>query len=190
MNKIKYKICVFGVLGILFIGCGIISQVKRLSKCSFEYEKVENFSFAMVSLDKVKSADEISLSDAAKIITAITGKTAEISFDVKIKAYNPNKKPVSVDNVDYIIMLEDKDLAYGNLNKKFTIPAKGSTLISIRVKMNALKVINLSTIKNVYLLYQNITGKNSTNTSKLTVKVKPTINNYTFPSYITISKQL
>ncbi len=172
------------------VSCGVMSQIKQLSKCSFEYNGVENFNIAFVNLDKIKSANDISLSDAAKIIVGITGKTAEISFDIKIKAYNPTKKPVSVDKLEYSIMLEDKDLAYGNLNKPFTISAKGSTIFAIKVKMNASEVVNVHTIKNVYTVYQNITGNNESNTSKLTIKVKPTINNYTFPSYITITKHL
>lgn len=190
MKKIIYKIALYSIAILLFSACDIIQQVQTLSNCTFEFTGVTNFKIASISLDKVKNLNEISVSDAAKIITAIRGKTAQISFDVKIKGNNPNRIAASIDKMQYILLLDNQEILQGALNERFTIPAIGSNIVSLQINIDAIKILNGNTIKNVYTLYQNITGKNSSNTSKLSVKVKPTINNYTFPSYITLTKKI
>ncbi|NLJ82277.1 MAG: LEA type 2 family protein [Bacteroidales bacterium] len=189
MRKNKVFWWIISLVFILF-SCGIVSQVKRLSNCSFEFDRIENFKLAQVNLDKIQSANDFNLSDAAKIMAALSSQKAELSFDVKIRGHNPDSKPASVDKMDYIILLEGKELARGNLDKKFTIPAKGSTPISFNIQTDALKLIEKNTIKDLYALYENITKANKSNSSTVGIKVKPTINNYTFPSYITLKKKI
>jgi LEA14-like dessication related protein len=125
-----------------------------------------------------------------KILAALASKNINFSFDAIIKASNPNQKSVSLDKLDYIILLEGNEIAMGSLNQKFVIPAKSNDLVSIKVNIDALKLIERTTIDDVFRLYQNITGKNTQKSSLLSVKLKPTINQYTFPSFITIKKEI
>lgn len=190
MKKIIYKSGVFLMCIYIFSACGIIQQAKTLSNCSFDFVDVNNFKIAGIRLNKDININQISIYDATKILTALSSKNTEISFDINVKGNNPNAKAASIDKLQYIILLENQEILYGEINEKFSIPAKGSSLISINANMDAMKVLNGNTIKNVYNLYQKITGNNTNNTSKISIKLKPTINRYTFPSYITLNKHL
>lgn len=190
MRNIIYKSGVFLICTFIFSTCGVIQQAKTLSNCTFNFVDVNNFKIAGVSLNKDMDINQISIFDAAKILTALSSKNAKISFDVNVKGNNPNTKAASIDKMQYIILLDNQEMLYGELNEKFMIPAKGSNLISINANLDAMKILNENTIKNVYNLYQKITGNNTNNTSKISIKLKPTINRYTFPSYITLNKHL
>lgn len=190
MRKIIYKTSIFLVCLLIFSTCSILQQAKTLSNCTFDFAGVKHFKIANVSLYKINNINDINLSDATQILTALSKKKTDLSFDVIIKGNNPNKKAASIDKLEYIILLENQEIISGELNEKFIIPAYGSSLISINANIDALKILNVKTLKNVYVLYQNISGNNSEKKSKISIKIKPTINNYSFPSFITINKQI
>jgi len=173
-----------------FVACGILLNAKRLSQCSFVLSDVKNFSLASIKLDNISNIKQIGSADMLKILAALASKNINFSFDAIIKASNPHQKSVSLDRLDYIILLEENQLATGSLNEKFIIPAKSSDFVSVKVNINVLETIKKATIEDIFTLYQNIIGKNAQNTSLLSVKLKPTINQYTFPSYITIKKEI
>jgi len=100
MRKIIYKTSVFLVCVLIFSTCGILEQAKTLSNCSFDFEGVKHFKIANVSLYKIDNINDIKLFDATQILTALSMKKVDLSFDVIIKGNNPNKKAASIDKLE------------------------------------------------------------------------------------------
>lgn len=173
-----------------FTGCNVIKQVKTLADCTFAFDGISNVRIAGVSLDKVSNPSQISLTDVAAIISAITNKTAQITFDANVAIKNPNSQQVNVNKLAWKLALDNVELIEGEQTTPIVVNANSTTKTSIKAKIDAAKVLKGSTIESVYTLYQNLTGKNASSKSNVTVKVKPTINNFTFPSYVTINTSL
>ncbi len=190
MKNFFISLLFFIMLTIAFFACSILSNAKRLSQCSFILSRIENIKIASVKIDNINNINQIDNVDMLKIIASLANKSIDLSFDVVLKISNPNQKAVSLDQLDYIILLENNEIARGNLNEKLIVEAKNYNLLSIKVKVNVFNVLTKTTIENIFTLYKNIIGKNTQNTSLLSIKLKPTINQYVFPSYITIKKEL
>ncbi|MBO4582268.1 MAG: LEA type 2 family protein [Bacteroidales bacterium] len=190
MNKKIGVIAVMASVMAVMIGCSAVQQIKTLSQCSFNFIGVSNFSIAGVSLDKVTSPSQLTLTDIASIMSAITNKTAQISFDANVKIHNPSAETATVNKLAWKVDLDGEELLDGVHTQPITVKANGTTQTAIRATVDATKVLKNSSIESVYNLYKNLTGKATDKSSNVVLKVKPTIDNYTAPGYISIKQDV
>ena len=190
MNKKIWKIVMAVIAVIVMISCSAVQQVKTLSQCGFNFVGVSNFSVAGVSLDKISSPSQLSLTDVAAIMSAITNKTAQISFDANIKINNPSANAATVNKLAWKVNLDGEELLEGVHTQPIVVKANGSTQTSIRATVDAAKVLKNNSIESIYNLYKNLTGKVTDKESNVVLKVKPTIDNYTAPGYFSIKQDV
>ncbi len=188
MRKIVIKVSVILFIIPSFCGCDTVNGLKNMLNCTFERKNIDNFRFAGVSLDNINSASDINLIDIAKITTAIVAKTAPVSFNVNLEGKNPNSSTAAIEQLKWILLLDDREVLNGNIVDKFSIPAKGSNTLPIDINLDAVQFLDGSTPESAFRLYQNITGKNTEQESTVTIKIKPTINGIEFPQYLTLKQ--
>ncbi len=188
MKKVSITLLVVGI--VLFLsGCSVLEQTKTLTQCSYNLTGISNVKIAGVSLDKVTDVSQLNLMDAAKIIAAITTKTAQISFDANVAVKNPTVNTATIDKLDWKILLEGNEILEGCKTTPTVISGNGTTNTTINASVDAVKLLNKNTLEDVINLYKSIKGTSNTK-SNVSVKVKPTINNYTAPAYITINSSI
>ena len=188
MKKVSITLLVVGIL--LFLsGCSVLEQTKTLTQCSYNLTGISNVKIAGVSLDKVTDVSQLNLMDAAKIVAAIASKTAQISFDANVAVKNPTANTATINKLDWKLLLEGKEILEGTKTTPTVISGNGTTNTTINASVDAVKVLNKNTIEDVINLYKSIKGTSNTK-SNISVKVKPTINNYTAPAYITINSSI
>jgi len=179
---IKIGILVFVVFS--FCGCELINMLN----CKFERKNIDNFSFAGVPFDKFNSISDINALDIISITSALLNKTAPISFNMNIEGKNPNKSTAAIEEFKWVLLLDGNEILNGNTPDKFSIPAKGSNILPLRIGFDAINYLDGSNIESLFKFYQNITGKNASGESNATLKIKPTINGIEFPDYITLNQ--
>ncbi len=188
MKKVSITLLVVSI--VLFLsGCSVLEQTKTLTQCSYNLTGISNVKIAGVSLDKVTDVSQLNLMDAAKIVAAIASKTAQISFDANVAVKNPTANTATINKLDWKLLLEGKEILEGTKTTPTVISGNGTTNTTINASVDAVKVLNKNTIEDVINLYKSIKGTSNTK-SNISVKVKPTINNYTAPAYITINSSI
>ncbi|MBO7346327.1 MAG: hypothetical protein J6U29_02055 [Bacteroidales bacterium] len=188
MKKVSITLLVVGIL--LFLsGCSVLEQTKTLTQCSYNLTGISNVKIAGVSLDKVTDVSQLNLMDAAKIVAAIASKTAQISFDANVAVKNPTVNTATINKLDWKILLEGNEILEGTKTTPTVITGNGTTNATINASVDAVKLLNKNTLDDVINLYKSIKGTSNTK-SNISVKVKPTINNYTAPAYITINSSI
>lgn len=175
---------------VLVVACSAVQQVKTLAQCNFNFTGVSDFTIAGVRLDKVSSPSQLTLTDVASIVSAISNKTAQISFNANVKVNNPSSNTATVNRLAWKVDLDGEELLEGVHTQPITVKANGSTTTSIRATVDAAKVLKNNSIESVYNLYKNLTGKNTDKASNVVLKVKPTIDNYTSPAYFSIKQNV
>ncbi len=186
MKKIGILLC---VCGLMLYSCSVVKQSTVLAKCSFAVTGLSDFYIAGINLDKVKDINQLNVLDAMKIVSAITNKTAEIKFKVGVDVKNPSNQQASINKIQWIVEYEGAELLRGAYSQPIVIQPNATTTIKVPVMCDAAKLLKGRSLKEVYDIYQKIMG-NTQEKSPLILKVKPTIDNFTFPSYIKLSTTL
>jgi len=168
---------------VLFCGCDTVNMLN----CKFERKNVDNFRFAGVNFDKFNSINDISLlSDAPKIVSALAKQTIPITFNVNLEGKNPNKSIAAIEQIDWKVFVDDAEFT-GSITEKFSIPAEGTSTLPLEIGFDAVQILDGTTILSMFNLYQNITGKNASSESNVTIMIRPTILGLKFPNYITVN---
>jgi hypothetical protein len=190
MKKIILKSTVLLMVFVSFCGCEAVKEIANMLNCTFERKNVDNFRFAGVSFNNIISFSDLKLEDVAKITLALATKTAPISFDINIEGKNPTKETAAIEQLKWILVLDDKEIVNGNVVDKFTIPAQQTAILPLDIHFDAMQILDDSTPESVFRLYQNITGKQTDGSSTMSLKIKPTISGIEFPEYITLKQTI
>ncbi|MCL2131506.1 MAG: hypothetical protein FWH36_03485 [Lentimicrobiaceae bacterium] len=185
---IKTGILLFVIVS--FCRCDTAQELINMLNCKFERKDVDNFRFAGVDFDKFNSFEDIGTSDVLKISTALLKGTAPITFNMNLEGRNPNKTTAGIEQFRWIFLMDGDEILNGNIVDKFSIPAEGTSILPIEIGFDAMQFLDGSGVQKVqslFNLYQNITGKNASQTSNASLKIKPTINGKEFPQYITLN---
>jgi hypothetical protein len=186
MSKLVIKTGILLVVIASFCGCDTVNMLN----CSFEKRNVDNFSFAGIGFDKINSISDINiLTDGATILSALSKGTAPITFNLNVEGKNPNKSVAAIEQMDWKVLVDEAEFL-GSITEKFSIPAEGTSILPIEIGFDAMSFIDGNTPESIFNLYQNITGKNASKESNASLKIKPTINGFEFPNYITLNQTI
>ena len=187
MRNIIIKTGIVLFLIVSFCGCDKVREVVNMLNCTFERKNIDNFRFAGVDFDQLTSLNPLS-SEGMKVAAALLQGTAPITFNLNLIGSNPNKTTAALEQFKWIFLLDGNEILNGNNAGEFSIPAEGTSVLPITIGFDAWKFLDGSAPASLFNFYQNITGKNASQTSNASLKIKPTINGVEFPNYITVNQ--
>jgi len=182
---VKAGIMLFVVLSLC--GCEQVEQFVNMLNCTFERKDVDNFRFAGVNFDRLSSPQDLKTAEVIAITTALLQKKAPVTFNMNVEGSNPNKATAAIGRFKWILLLDSNEVVNGDVVDRFSIPAESRNILPIEMTFDAWKYLDGSTPESIFRFYQKISGKDTTQESKATLKIKPTINGVEFPNYITLN---
>ena len=174
-------------LAVSLCGCDKVKEFVNMLNCTFERKNIDNFCFAGVNFDRLASPDDLSIADGLSIADALLSGKAPITFNMNVEGKNPNKTTAALEQFEWIFLLDGNEILNGNIPDRFSIGAEGTNILPIEIGFDAMQYMNGSSLESLFNFYQNLTGKNATQQSNASLKIKPTINGVKFPSYITLN---
>ncbi len=167
-----------------------VQQAAQLAKCDFRLKDVKNLSLAGVNVQSIDSWSSIGLVDIAKITAAFTQGSLPVNFILNTEIRNPNAIAASLTKLDYMILVDQTQIATGSTNQRIDVPANGGvSVIPLSINTDLKKLFSgesLTSLSNLVLGMSDASGK----PTKLTLKAKPYINvggtSVAYPGYINI----
>jgi len=192
MINVLKKNWLFAFVSIAILtSCGVSrqkAQIENLGKCKYDIQSVDSIRVAGTSIQKIVKSDGIDLSSLPSVALGMLRKNIPLDAVVRLKIQNPTLKKAAINQFQYIILFEKKQLAEGIVNQSISLDPGQSTIASVRLNTNIYDLINNGDLAGFI-------GSNS-NTKKglFTIKIKPSINiagkSIFYPGYITIDKEV
>lgn len=175
--------------------CELAQQMEKmyyLTNCSFRMKNVDNIAIAGISLNNITQPDQFSILDVAKLLSAAKSTNFPLSFNINVEGTNPNSKEAGLNKMDYIVLIDNQQMASGTVNQVVSIPAyNGKSNIPFNIEINLKEIFKGQSTDAIVKFAKNLAGLSSDN-SRITMKIKPyiTINNseIAYPDYISLSK--
>ena len=189
MKKIYFTIAVLFLLS----ACTVIRELVTFSKCEFRLKSVQEVKIAGINLNNKTSLKDFNFSDLASITQAVIRGSVPMNFYVDVEAKNPNSQNASIDKIEWIALVDDKEIVNGSLDQRIIVPANnGVTTIPLKFSIDLIKISNSSTAKSLAELALSVMNIGNHN-SRLTIKIKPSITVGSFmidyPGYISVTKE-
>ena len=192
---VKHIITIILVIS-LFSSCSILdqtSEMKAFTKCLFRVVDVQDAVLAGIDIQEVQSFSDLNFTETSKLsMTALSGKLP-LGFTVNVEVQNPNPENASMNELYWILLVDDVEITEGRVGKKLSIPADGGTAIMpIDVQVDLFEVLSGESADAIMNFGMNLNGSGGT-PSRVKLKVKPTIyvamKKVKYPGYFIIEEE-
>lgn len=190
------RLLVLFAITLILSSCDVVKQIEQmgmLAKCDFRLKTVENTNLAGVNIQRVQKLGDLNFIDAARISAAMTGKELPLTFTLNVEARNPNASPASMQRIDWILLIDDIEMANGTNTQQVMIPAnQGTIIIPLQISSDLKKSLTGKSGNAILNFAFNLAGAGNT-PSRISLKAKPTILIGSFPlaypGYITVTQE-
>ncbi len=189
--KLKPLVFIF-ILGFFCYQCSSFREVSNMRHCEFRYEGADNFSLAGVDLNGVRSFQDLGMLNASRILASAGKGTLPARFVVHVGARNPNSSLAAVNRIDYMVLIDDKEVLQGSLDQRIEVPANSTTSIPVGIQTDLMHNLSQQSSLAIINLLLNLAGEGKTS-SRIVLKLKPSIavgkGYLKYPAYITLTRE-
>jgi hypothetical protein len=189
--KFLFPLALLVVIGVGVFSCKQIKQMANFTQCEFRMSTVENTNLAGVNVQQIQSYSDLTLMDVGKLTAAYAKGTLPLSLTLNVEGKNPNKSTAAMNKLEWILVIDEKDVVSGTLNDKVTLaPEGGVATIPLRINADLRKILAGKSAKETADLGLGLVGGGNKPSKKLGLKIKPSIMigslTIPYPGYITI----
>jgi hypothetical protein len=165
-------------------------ELHTFGKCSFRLSSVEHISLANVNIQNINNFSDINIIDAAKITASVVSGKLLMNFILNVEVKNPNKSKAAMNKLEWILYIDNIEMAKGTLNERIEITSNGGiSTLTLFLNFDLIKIFTGSSVYAVMNFGFNLAGIGNKPT-RITLKAKPTIfvgnKPIIYPGYIKI----
>lgn len=139
MKKYFILIC---LLCVILPACQTLQMMQNFARCEFRLAQLSNINALGIDMTGKRSFSDFSLLDAGKVVQALAGNQFLLNFVANVEVRNPNAEPAGLNRMDWILMVDNKEVLNGTLNQAVSIPANnGTTLMPLNLSIDLKKFL-------------------------------------------------
>jgi len=127
-------------LALAMSSCATLQQIAALRDVDFSVDRLTGVRLAGVDLARVRSYSQLSVTEAARLATAVSQRTLPMDFTVHLTAVNPQDNSVDARLVrmDWTLLLQDRETLSGTFADETILPRGQPTDVPIDVSLDLL----------------------------------------------------
>lgn len=196
----KKVLCfILAALPLLFTRCSVnnqLSQAKTLGDCRYTIASADSIYLAGVDVRQFRRLEDLNPAQFPRLATGLLTRNVPLDARINLDITNPTNKLAGINQLEYKVILAGQELFNGFLNQRIEVqPGGGRTRVPVRVNTNAYQLFTDPKTRDAFTqLVQNLSGAANTQPSKLTIRIKPTLDllgkQVNYPGYITIDQEV
>ncbi|HLK98349.1 MAG TPA: hypothetical protein VK364_11325 [Hymenobacter sp.] len=195
----KVLIITLLALPLLFSRCGVnkqLSQAKVLGDCRYAIASADSVFLAGTDVRQFRKIEDINPARYPRLAAGLLTRNIPLEGRINLDITNPTNKLAGINQLEYRIILAGQELFQGFLNQRIEVqPGGGKTRVPVRLNANAYRLFTDPNTRDAFMqLVQNFSGADDSKPSKLTIRIKPTLDlggkQVNYPGYITIDQDV
>jgi hypothetical protein len=182
------------ILAVSLCGCAAFKQTAALSQVKFNFDRISDVRVAGVSVLGKKSYSDLSVTDVAKLSSAVLAHDVPLGLTVHLKAENPSSNSVTAKmmKMAWSLYLADNKLLDGNLDSSYAFPPGDDVDVAVPVKFNAYDVYqhNAQDIFGLGLSLAGVEGYSKVVRLDFTPTIDTDLGPITYPKPITVKREV
>jgi len=132
------RIAAIVAIALLVGACATLRGLRALRQVDFEVDRVASVRLAGVPLDRIRSASDVNMLDAARIAAAVMRRQVPLSFDVHLLGRNPaeNHTTARLVRLRWILDLNGRETVSGTLDTVYTFAPGEVTDVRVPVALD------------------------------------------------------
>lgn len=193
----KFKLLLIPAFTFFFLlsGCGVLQQLneaQNFAKCEFKLATVNDIKVAGINFQKVDSKSDLALTALPKIVNAFSSNSFPLTLTLNLDVKNPNTTAAAMNNLDWILLIDDIQMVTGAVNERVDVPASGQSTFPIKIEVDLKQALSGKSFDSMLNFAFNLAGEGNKPT-RFMLKAKPSINvgsyNLKYPGYIDVQTE-
>ncbi|MCS6988194.1 MAG: LEA type 2 family protein [Chloroherpetonaceae bacterium] len=172
------------VSSLVVSGCSVIRQIqemKNFARCEFRLATVENLTLAGINVQRVKSARDLSIADAARFAMALSQSMLPLNFTLNVDVKNPNAETASLNRMEWRLFIDDIELLNGVVENKVSVAGNGGvSTLPLQLSVDLKKALSGRSGEAIGNFALNLAGEGNRPT-RFMLRIKPTIDVLGYP---------
>lgn len=171
-------------------GCATLQQIAALRNVEFAIDGVGEGRLAGIDLTRVRSADDVSAVDAARVAAAIAEDELPLEFTVDVRAENPAENATTARLVRFAwtLLLDNRETVSGVIDREVTLPPGEPRIIPVSVSLNLVEFFdgNASELLNLALRFAGARSESADVRLRASPTIETPLGPMNYPATITI----
>ncbi len=190
----KIRNLIFVLVAIfLFSSCAQLNQLKTFATCEFRTTTVQEINLGGIDVQNIKSTADLNLLTLGNLLKVVASGKLPLSFVLNVEAKNPNTTLAAMNKIQWIAIIDSTELTRGIIDKRIEIQPNATAIVPINVSADLREIFKGETGKSLINLGLNLAGSDGAPSTRLTIKIKPSIMIGTYPleypGFIKVSKE-
>lgn len=140
-------------------GCATLQQLQALGRVDFSIAGVSQVRLAGIDLSGIDAFTDLSLSDAARLASAVGRRDLPLALEIAVLAENPadNIADARLVGMDWTLLLQGRETLSGSVEGETLLPRGRPTTIPIVVRLNLVEFFEGSA-RDLFDLALSLTG--------------------------------
>ncbi|MFT4032015.1 MAG: hypothetical protein QM669_06315 [Siphonobacter sp.] len=178
--------------------CGVnkqIAEAKTLGECKYNIVSADSIYLAGIDIRQFRTFEALNPLRYPQLSAGLLQRNVPLDAHINLDIANPTSRMAAINQLEYRILLTNKELANGFINQRIVVEPGAHTRVPVKLSTNAFQLLSDAATRDAFIqLVQNLAGNNSVKPSKLTIKIKPTLaignKQVNYPGYITIDQEV
>jgi len=138
MQRIYVGFVIAALVLLAGAGCQTLREIAALRNVAFTLDHVTDARLAGVDVQRLKSYQDLSLIEVAKLGRALIKKELLLDFELHVRAENPPDNPVQARLVrmDWTLLIDDRETISGVFDDNIVLPPGQPTDVPIPISLN------------------------------------------------------
>lgn len=195
--KIRF-ILLLAALPLLFSQCknSQLSQAKTLGDCRYSIASADSIYLAGIDIRQFRKLEDLNPARYPRLAAGLLVRNVPLDARINLDITNPTNRLAGINQLEYKVLLAGQELFNGFLNQRIEVqPGGGRARVPVRLSANAYQLFTDPKTRDAFTqLVQNLSGAESSRPSRLTIRIKPTLDLFggqvNYPGYITIDQEV
>ena len=180
-------LCLPLVLG----SCATLQELANIRNVDFNIDRVSGANLAGVDIQQLRSYDDLSGGEAARLVAALARGSMPLSFTVHVGAENPagNSVAARLVQLDWTLFLDETETISGIFNDERVIAPGAAVDLPITMELDLVQFVGRN-VQDIVELAAAVSGRGS---KEIALRARPTVTTpigpITYPSDITIVRR-
>lgn len=141
----RFPLAALGLLfALAFSSCGIseqVQQAKAFKGAQIRLASVEQATVAGIDVSKIRQPSDVSTVDKARLVAAYASGNVPLRMRVNLEIRNPNDEVAALNELDYIALIDGKEVAKGRSTERIEVAPGGTTMAPLTLESNLREVV-------------------------------------------------
>jgi hypothetical protein len=132
------RIAAAAAIALILAACATLRGLRALRQVDFEVDRVASVRLAGVPFDRIRSASDVGMLDAARVAAAVVRRQVPLSFDLHLLGRNPaeNRTTARLVRMRWILDLNGRETVSGTLDTVYTFAPGEVTDVRVPIALD------------------------------------------------------